>query len=222
MFLGKGISKMAKQTALAVSPRELTGKATKRLRAKGILPANIFGQGTKPQAIQVSSPDFERLRNGHHTSGVIALNIVGTQQPQMTLVRHVQRDPVTEKILHIDFLRIDLKERVTARLPLHFEGAAPGVRVEGGVLLHLLEALEVECAAGDIIPFLAVDISTLEKIDAMLHAKDIKLPPNYLLLADPDEPVAKITQPRGEKVEGSSDAPITVAPTLAVGANASA
>jgi large subunit ribosomal protein L25 len=123
--------------------------------------------------------------------------------------------------LHIDFLHIDLKERVTARLPLHFEGAAPGVRVEGGVLLHLLEALEVECAAGDIIPFLAVDISALEKIDALLHAKDIKLPPNYLLLADPDEPVVKVIQPRGERVEESNDTSITVAPTLAAGVNAS-
>jgi large subunit ribosomal protein L25 len=97
-FLGKGIHKMAKQTALAVSSRELTGNATKRLRAQGILPATIFGQGRKSQAVQVSSSDFERLRNGHHTSGVIALTIVGAQQPQMTLVRHVQRDPVTEKI----------------------------------------------------------------------------------------------------------------------------
>ena len=213
---------MAKQTALAVSPREVTGKATKRLRAQGILPANIFGQGTKPQTIQVSSPDFERLRAGHHTSGVIALTITGTQQPQMALVRHVQRHPITDKILHIDFLRIDLKERVTARLPLHFEGAAPGVRVEGGVLLHLLETLEVECAAGEIIPFLAVDISPLENIDDMLHARDINLPPNYTLLADPDEPVVKITQPRGERVEGSSDTPIAAASTLAAGANASA
>ena len=222
MFLGKGISKMAKQIALAVSPRELTGKAAKQLRAQGILPANIFGQGTKPQAIQVSSSDFERLRNAHHTSGVIALTIAGTQQPQMALVRHVQRNAVTEKILHIDFLRIDMKERVTARLPLHFEGAAAGIRVAGGVLLHLLDTLEVECAAGDIIPFLAVDISTLGKIDDMLHARDIKLPPDYLLLADPDEPVAKITQPRGEKVEGSSDTPSAVAPTLAAGTSASA
>jgi large subunit ribosomal protein L25 len=183
-----------------------------------MLPANIFGQGIKPQTIQVSSPDFERLRMGRHTSGVIALNIAGTQQPQMALVRHVQRDPVTDKLLHIDFLRIDLKERVTARLPLHFEGAAPGVRVEGGVLLHLLETLEVECAAGDIIQFLVVDISGMETIDDMLHARDITLPPNYTLLADPDEPVVKITQPRGE----SRDTPTAVAPTLAAGANASA
>jgi large subunit ribosomal protein L25 len=202
---------MAKQTTLAASPREVTGKATKRLRAQGILPATLCGQSTKPQTIQVASPDFERLRAGHHTSGVIALNIAGTPQPQMALVRHVQRHPITDTILHIDFLRIDLKERVTARLPLHFEGAAPGVRVEGGVLLHLLETLEVECAAGEIIPFLTVDISTLEHIDDLLHAREIKLPPNYTLLADPGEPVVKVTQPRGERVEGSSGAPIAVA-----------
>jgi len=208
---------MAKQTELAVSPREVSGKASRRLRAQGMLPANIFGQGTKPQMIQVSSPDFERLRSGHHTSGVIALTIAGTQLPQMALVRHVQRNPITEKILHIDFLRIDLKERITARLPLHFEGSPAGVRVASGVLLHLLETLEVECAAGDIIPFLAVDISHLEKIDDLLHARDIKLPPDYILLADPDEPVVKITQPRGERVEKTSETP-----TPATGATASA
>lgn len=221
MFLGKGILKnIAKQTALAVSPREVTGKATRRLRAQGILPANIFGQGTKPQAIQLSSPDFERLRDGHATSGVIALNIAGISLPQMTLVRHIQRNPLNGKILHIDFLRIDLKERITARLPLHFEGAAPGVRVSGGVFLHLLETLEVECAAGDIVQFLAVDISQMEKMEDMLHARDIKLPPTYTLLADPDEPVAKITQPRSERA-GSSDTSTAGAPTPAAGANTS-
>ncbi|HET8843470.1 MAG TPA: 50S ribosomal protein L25 [Ktedonobacteraceae bacterium] len=209
---------MAKHTELAVSPREVTGKATRQLRATGLLPANIFGQGTKSQTIQLSTLDFDRLRNGHHTSVVIVLRIEGTLLPQMALVRHVQRHPITEKVLHIDFLRIDLKERVTARLPLHFEGDAPAVKAEGGMVLHLLETLEVECAAGDIIQFLSADISHLESIDAMLHAKDIKLPPNYTLLADPDEPVVKITQPRGERVvEGSSDTLTTATPTLAAG-----
>lgn len=212
---------MAKQTTLSASPREITGKATRRLRTQGILPANIFGRDTKSQTIQVTSLDFERLRVGRHTSGVIVLNIAGTPQPQMVLVRHIQRNPITDKILHIDFLRIDLQERVTARLPLHFEGVAPGVRAEGGVLLHLLETLEVECAAGDIVHFLAVDISSLEKIDAMLHARDIKLPLNYVLLADPDEVVAKITQPRSERMGGSSDASVAAVPALAAGATAS-
>ena len=208
---------MTKQMALAVSPREITGKATRQLRAHGILPANIFGRGTKSQTIQVISLDFEKLRIGRHTSGVIVLNIAGTLQPQMVLVRHVQRNPITDKILHIDFLRIDLQERVTARLPLHFEGIAPGVKTGGGVLLHLLETLEVECAAGDIVHFLAVDISSLEKIDAVLHARDIKLPSDYILLADPDELVVKITQQRGERVEDPSSASVVTVPALAVG-----
>src|SRR5882724_5942889 len=173
---------MIKQITLAVSPREVTGKATKQLRAKGILPATLFGQGLETQTIQVSSQEFERLRARHHTSRVLALTIIGTPLPQMALVRHVQRHPLTDTILHIDFQRIDLKERVTARLPLRFEGSAPAVSVKGGVLLHLLETLEVECAAGEIIQFLVVDPSALENIDDQLHARDIKLPPNYTLL----------------------------------------
>jgi large subunit ribosomal protein L25 len=140
----------------------------------------------------------------------------------MALVRHVQRDPITTKILHIDFLRIDLNERVTARLPLRFEGTAPAVKVAGGVLLHLLETLEVECAAGDIIQFLVADISTLENIDDMLHARDIKLPPNYTLLADPDEPVVKVSQPRSERAGGTGNTPVTAAATPTAGASVSA
>jgi large subunit ribosomal protein L25 len=190
---------MAKQTELAASLRKVTGKATKQLRAQGILPATLFGQGAEPQSIQVTALDFERLRLGRHTSGVVMLKIADTQQVQTTFVRHVQHHPLSGKILHIDFFRINLKEKITAKVALHFEGVAPSVKLGGGVLLHLLETLDVECAAGDIVQFLTVDISHLEKIDDMLLARDIALPPNYTLVADPEEPVVKITSPRAEK-----------------------
>ena len=214
MLFGKDNCEMAKQTELAVSPREITGKATKRLRARGIIPANIFGHGAEPQAIQLTSVDFEGLLREHKTSSVVALKIAGTQQSQTALVRHVQRGPVSGKILHVDFLRINMQDKVTSRVPLHFEGVPSGVKIGGGVLLHLLEALEVECAASDIVQFLAVDISHMEKIDDMLHARDVKLPPNYTLITDPEEPVVKITPPRAEKGTEAGAAPATpAAPT---------
>jgi len=192
---------MAKQTELAISPREVTGKATKRLRKAGIIPANVFGRGEASQAVQIEAQAFEDLRRGHHTTGVISLTTTGTKKAQTALIRRVQRDPRSNKILHIDFLRVNLRDRITSKVPLHFEGVAPGVKVDGGVLLHLVEALEVECAAGDIVEALEVDISTLEHIDDMLHAKDVKLPNNYTLITDPDEAVVKVTPPRVEKVE---------------------
>ncbi len=192
---------MAKRVELAVSPRDITGKATKRLRREGVIPANIFGHGEAPQAVQVNSMDFEGLRRGHHATGVVSLKLAGSSKAQTVLVRRVQRNPINSKILHIDFLRVSLRDRITAKVTLHFEGTPPGVKVEGGVLLHLLDALEVECAAGDIVDAIQVDVSSLEHIDDVIHAKDVPLPPNYTLVTDAEEAVVKITPPRVEKEE---------------------
>jgi hypothetical protein len=74
-------------------------------------------------------------------------------------------------------------------------------------LLHLAEVLEVECAAGDIVEAIEVDVSTLEHIDDMIHAKDVQLPPNYTLVTDAEEVVVKVEPPRVEKVEEAAEAP---------------
>lgn len=183
---------MAKPTELAVSPREVTGKATKRLRHAGIIPANIFGHGEPPQMVQLDALAFEGLRRTHHATGVIALRLPNSKKTQTALIRHVQRDPRSGQVLHIDFFRVSMRDRITAKVPLHFVGTAPGVKVEGGTLLHLADAVEVECAAGDIVEAIELDISSLEHIDDVLHAKDIPLPPNYTLITDAEEPIVKI------------------------------
>lgn len=198
---------MAKQAELAVSPREVTGKATKRLRKAGVIPANIFGRGEPSQSVQVEKLAFDELRRSHHATGVVSLKIEGAKKAQTALIRHVQREPRSGKVLHIDFFRVSLRDRITAKIPLAFTGVAPGAKVEGGILLHLADVLEVGCTASDITESIEVDISALEHIDDILHAKDIPLPPNYVLITDPEEAVVKITPPRVEKVEEVEVAP---------------
>ncbi|HAT44380.1 MAG TPA: 50S ribosomal protein L25, partial [Ktedonobacter sp.] len=90
---------------------------------------------------------------------------------QTALIRHVQRDPRTDKVLHVDFFRVSLKERLNVKVALRFVGEAPAVKNEGGVLLHLMDALEVECEAGDIPEYFEVDVTPLTEIDAILHAE---------------------------------------------------
>jgi large subunit ribosomal protein L25 len=198
---------MAQDTELQVSPRTVTGKATKRLRKAGIIPANIFGHKEPSQAVQVEALAYERLRRAHRTSSVLSLRMPGNRRAQTALVRHVQRDPRTGKILHIDFYRVSLTERVTVKIPLHFVGEAPGVKIEGGILLHPLDALEVECPAKDIVEYFEVDISPLAEIDDMIHAEDIRLPSNFTLITDHKEIVAKVAAPRVEIVEEAAEAP---------------
>src|SRR5260221_69043 len=130
---------MAQQVELQISPREVTGKATKRLRKAGIIPANIFGHKQESQTVQVEALAFEALRRTHRTKGVLSLRLPGRGNVQTALIRHIQRDPRTGKILHIDFFRVSLTERITVKVPLHVVGEAP---VVGGLpaLTHGLVA----------------------------------------------------------------------------------
>lgn len=197
---------MAQQTVLQISPRTVTGKATKRLRKSGIIPANISGHKEESQAVQVEALAYETLKRAHSTTGIIALSIAGSDRVQTALIRRVQRDPRSGKILHIDFSRVSLSERITVKVPLRFVGEAPGVKNEGGVLLHLLDALEVECTASDIIDSIEVDVSSLTEIDSILHAEDAKLPTNFTLITDPNEGIAKVAATRAEIAEEAEEA----------------
>lgn len=196
---------MTQQAELAIQLREKTGKAVQQLRRSGVVPANIYGHKEASQAVQLNAIDFEALRRARKTTGLIALRMDGAAL-QTVLVRHVQRHPLTDKIQHIDFFRVSLTERIELRVSLHFTGEAPAVKNEGGVLLHLLDALVVECAAQDIVDFLDVDVSSLAEIDATLYAKDVQLPANYKLITDPEEPITKVAGTRAEVEEKAEEA----------------
>ena len=191
---------MTQQRELEVTQRSVFGKGTKKLRREGNIPGNIYGHGQESIAIQFSGLAFDHLTHQHGSGSIVSLK--GLQSKVETvLVRRVQRDPVKSKILHVDFTRVGIDERIEARIPLHFVGDAPGVKLSGGLLLHLLEALLVECSASDILESLDIDVSGLVEIDAILYARDVKLPPNYTLITDPEEPIAKLAASRAKLPE---------------------
>ncbi len=206
---------MAEKIELAVSRREAIGKAAKRLRKAGIIPANIFGHHEPSQAIQLDAAAFDRVRRAHGARGIISLRVAGDLQLHTVLIRHVERDAISDKILHIDFFRISMGERITVKAPLHLTGEAPAVKLENGVLLHLLESLEIECRASDIPENIVVDVSSLTAIDDIIYAKDIPLPANFTLITAPDEPIAKVAATRAEVAEETAEAAETPAPAAA-------
>ena len=199
---------------LAVTPRTIVGKATKRLRRAGVIPANIYGHGEASIAVQVDTRAFYRLRREHGLRNIVSLRLPGKKGMQTVLVRHIQYDSLSGKILHVDFSRVSMQERIEMKVPLHFTGEAPGVKLHSGILLHLLEALPVECKASDIVEAIEVDLSPLTEIDAIIYARDMKLPEGYTLAIDGDDPVVKVTAPRVEvpEVEVAPSTPETAAP----------
>ncbi len=202
---------MAEQINLEVAPRTIMGKANKRLRKDGLIPGNIFGHGQEAQAIQLDAVRFDYLRRHGALRNILTLHL-SDSTTQTVLLRHVQRGPKSGKILHVDFSRVNLTERIGMRVTLHFVGESPAVKNEGGVLLHLLDTLEIECSASDIVDALDVDISSLTEIDATLHASDVKLPANFSLVTNPEEPIAKVAPTRAETTAEATEAPAAAAP----------
>jgi large subunit ribosomal protein L25 len=192
----------------------VVGKATKSLRRTGVIPANIYGHKEDSIAIQIDAHAFDRLRRENGLRSIISLRLPDKKGTQTVLVRHIQYDPLSGKILHVDFSRVSMQERIEMKIPLHFVGEAPGVKLQGGVLLHLLEALPVECKASDIIEAIEVDLSPLTEIDSILHARDVKLPAGYKLAVDADDPIIKLTAPRVElpEAETGTSVPETTTP----------
>lgn len=205
---------MAEQTDLEVTTRTTLGKANKHLRKEGLIPGNIFGHGQESQAIQLDAVRFDYLRRHGALRNILTLHLPD-KSTQTVLLRHVQREPKTGHILHVDFSRVSLTERINMRIPLRYVGEAPAVKNEGGVLLHLVDALEVECSASDIVDALDVDISSLAEIDAALHASDVKLPTNFKLVTNPDEPIAKVAATRGEPAAEETTTAPAASPTPA-------
>lgn len=201
---------MADQITLTAQRREVMGRHLGQLRRQGIVPANIFGRGRPSVAIQINGHDLKRLLAAHGGSKLIQLQVDGARET--AIVRHIGRDPRTGQIEHVDFMHIEMTEKMRARVPLRLVGEAPAVRQLDGVLLHLLDALEVECLPQELPEALELDISGMDSLDAGLHARDIILPKGVSLMTDPDEVLVKMMPPRMVQEE---EAPAAAAATPA-------
>ena len=168
---------MAEEFDLIAENREDTGKgASRRLRRKGLVPAIIYGAGRPPRALAFDhNKVLKQLESESFYSSV--LNIKVGDKSQAAILKDLQRHPARRQILHMDFQRIVEDEAIRMNVPIHFlgEDVAPGVKLGGGKVSHLMTDVEVTCLPKDLPEFLEVDVSALE-LDAMLHLSDIKLP----------------------------------------------
>jgi large subunit ribosomal protein L25 len=187
---------MPDQVTFAAQKRDVLGKAVKRLRRQGIIPGNIYGHNRASVPIQLNAHDFELFLRRHAATTLLRLTLDGGGATETALVRHVQREPVTGYIQHIDFLQVRLTEAIKARVPVRLEGEAPAVRIRDGILLQLIDAVEVEARPTDLPDALTLDVSSLAEVKATLYVRDIPPPRGVKLLTDPDEPVVKVEPAR--------------------------
>lgn len=187
---------------LKAAPRSVLGKKVSRLRRQGVTPANIYGHNVPSVAIQVATDDLRHVLREAGRNDIVYLQLDGGGGgPRPTFVRDVQRNPVSDAILHVDFLQISLKEKVRLDVPIHLTGEAGAVVNLGGILVHGVDHVTVEALPTEVPSYLEADVSTLNEFERSIHVSDLKPPPGVTILTDPDLVVAKVVHPAVERAE---------------------
>src|SRR3990172_3857960 len=148
---------------LTVANRTLFGRKVKNLRKDGILPANIYGKKIKSQSVEVNLDEFAKVFKDAGETQVIELKLGREKRP--VLIHNLQEDPVSDKIIHVDFLQVDLKEKVVAKVPVELTGESPSEKEGTGVVVLQVGEIEVEALPGDLPEKFEVDLSPLVKVE---------------------------------------------------------
>jgi large subunit ribosomal protein L25 len=169
--------------ALAVRTRSKTGStAAAALRKTGKIPAVLFGHGSAPLPIELDARPFDELLHAGGKNHLLDLTLDGGAK-DTALIREVQRDPITRRVVHADFQRVGATEEITASLPLVTVGVPVGVKDSGGVMDVVLHAVDVTGPANALPETIEVDVSALAVHDH-LTAGDLKLPAGIKLAID--------------------------------------
>jgi large subunit ribosomal protein L25 len=182
---------MSTQSAATVTaePRtQLGSRANKRLRDSGKLPGVIYGH--KLSVLPITLPKKEVVRYLNHGAHLFAVTVEGAAEN--VLVKDVQYDHMGIDVLHIDFARVDLNERVEVTVPLELKGTPKG-EADGGVLQQIVAELEIECIVTGIPDAIRHNVSDMG-MDSILHLRDIKVPDGVKFLQDPDLIIASVKE----------------------------
>lgn len=182
--------------------------ASRRLRRAAKVPAIVYGSNAEPQMIEIDHNEiYLALRKEAFHSSIITLIIDGAKEP--VLLRDTQMHPYKRLVMHIDFQRINAKEKLRLKVPLHFVGAenAPGVKLADGAIHHIVNEIEVTCLPADLPEFIEIDLSNLN-IGQSVHSSELKLPAGVEIAGHGTEDPVLVTlvSKKGGSEEGTEGA----------------
>jgi len=188
---------------LNAESRVIKGRKVKKLRKEGIVPANIFGKKVKSKAISIKLDDFKKVYREVGETGLINLEIKdkGQKEDRAVLISNVQMDPVSDIPVHVDFHQVDLKEKVTADVPVELTGVSPAEKQSIGTVVLYIDEIEVEALPGDLPEKFIIDISKLEAVDQAIYVKDLDIDKSKVeIKMDLEEIITKVEPPQKEEV----------------------
>jgi large subunit ribosomal protein L25 len=182
--------------ALNLTKRSVVGKRVKQLRRQGVVPVHVYGRGTQPLSLQSEARVLNRVLPRVGTNIPLSLNIEGQSGENICFVREIQRHPVTEHVLHVDFLLVDVSLTMHAEVPVTLVGSSPAVTGHNGTMLQSLLSVSVEALPMNIPATIEVDVSGLVDFEKSIYVRDIKLPANVTMLTDGEDLIARVSAPR--------------------------
>lgn len=184
--------------SIQTTKRTIIGKKVAAIRATGSVPATIYGKGIQSLSISLKTGDMENLYKKAGHSSVVDVTVDGQSYP--CLIADLSRHPVSHTLLNVQFRKVNLKEKIKAMVPVELVGQSPAIKENAGVLLTLVNDVEVEALPNDLPEHIEVDISSLAAVDDQLTVGDIQLPSQVTLVTDPTLILVKIGEKTKEEV----------------------
>jgi len=197
-------------TIYATQRAEQGKEKVKKLRRKGDVPAVVYGHRVSNQNLVLRGADINKLfKPGREDAEEYRLYklLIDTEdesKAMMVMLKEIQRHPVTEDIIHIDFFAVHMDEKIVAPVHVKIVGKAEGVKM-GGVLRHILREITVKSLPTDIPPHIEVDVTKLGIGDS-IHVRDLALPPTVQVLTDPEAAIVNVLAPTVQKEEKPAEA----------------
>ena len=188
------------EMTIQVEKRERTGKGGSReSRRKGMIPGVVYGGGKDSVPIQLDRKTFvEMMKKSGSENPIFLLKLSDSGQERHAILRDLQRDPVSRLVIHLDFQRIEMNQKVHVTVTVELVGTAVGVKTEGGLVEFTTRELKIECLPGDIPKHIEVDISGLH-VGQHIEAGAVTLPQGVTLFDDPEKVIVTLGHVRTEE-----------------------
>ena len=183
---------------LTVDKRNITGKKVSTLRKNGITPIHLYGSDINSQSLQCDTVQLSKIVSTAGTNIPVNIVVSGIENDNLCFIREVQYHPVTDRLVHVDFFRINVEKPVRAQVPILLEGISPAVRSAGGTLLQPLQRVTVEALPLNIPASLILQAELLIDFEIKLFVKDISIDGSVQIINDSEELVVRVVAPRIE------------------------
>ena len=187
--------------SITLSNRQVFGKKVKALRREGFVPVHYYGSGIESLSLQASGATLRKVVTEAGANIPVEVVVEGSSESDICFVREVQWHPVNGSLLHVDFMHVDVTERVTAEVPVVLVGQSEAVRELGGVIIQPFQTLPVDALPLNMPESITVDITPLQMFGDAIRVGEIEVEEGFEILRDDDDLLVTVQEPRIEVEE---------------------